>query len=92
MPAERCYAARQRDPRRTPCPCAAAGAQPVQHPHAHHGGLYERLHAPGRIDRPEQAAVQNVFDSPAPKAARMGRWSPRAPLPLPRSEMAGPWP
>jgi len=70
-------------------PAALAGcAQPVQHPHAHHGGMYERLNAPGRIDRPEQAAVQNVFESPAPTAARTGRWSPRAPLPLPRSEMA----
>lgn len=59
-----------------------------QHPHAAHGGMYERLNAPGRIDRPEQAAIQNVFDSPAPKAARPGRWMQRAPLPLPRSEMA----
>jgi N-acetylneuraminic acid mutarotase len=50
--------------------------------------MYERLNAPGRIDRPELAAVQNVFDSPAPRAARMGRWSTKAPLPLPRSEMA----
>ncbi|HEY8358430.1 MAG TPA: kelch repeat-containing protein [Ramlibacter sp.] len=72
-------------------PAALVGcAQPAmqQHPHAHHGGMYERLAAPGRIDRPELAAQQNVFDSPAPKAARMGRWSARAPLPLPRSEMA----
>lgn len=67
----------------------AACAQPAaQHPHAHHGGLYERLNAPGRIGRPEIAAQQNVFDSPAPKASRPGRWSARAPLPLPRSEMA----
>ena len=66
-----------------------ACAEPVQqHPHAAHGGMYERLNAPGRIDRPEQAKVQNVFDSPAPKAAQQGRWRTRAPLPLPRSEMA----
>jgi hypothetical protein len=66
-----------------------ACAQPARHePHAHHGPMYERLNAPGRIDRPEQAAQQNVFDSPVPKAARPGRWVARAPLPLPRSEMA----
>ena len=71
-------------------PAALVGcAQPAtQHPHARHGGLYERLNAPGRVDRPEQAVAQNVFDSPAPKAARPGRWVRKAPLPLPRSEMA----
>ena len=56
--------------------------------HAAHGGLYERLQQPGRIDKPELAAQQNVFDSMAPKAATPGRWIPRAALPLPRSEMA----
>lgn len=66
-----------------------ACAQPQrQAPHAHHGPMYERLNAPGRIDRLELAAQQNVFDSPVPKAARPGRWVARAPLPLPRSEMA----
>lgn len=50
--------------------------------------MYESLRAPGRIDKPAQAAQQNVFDSPAPKAANPGRWMARAPLPLPRSEMA----
>ncbi|MFE0752444.1 Kelch repeat-containing protein [Inquilinus sp. NPDC058860] len=35
---------------------------------------------------PEQEA-QRVFDSPAPEGPQ-GRWFPRAPLPLPRSEMA----
>lgn len=71
-------------------PAALAGcAQPQQqHPHAAHGGLYERLNAAGRIERPEEAAIQNVFDSPAPRAVRPGRWTARAPLPLPRSEMA----
>jgi N-acetylneuraminic acid mutarotase len=56
--------------------------------HAGHGGLYESLQAPGRIGLPESAATQHVFDSPAPKAANTGRWMQRAPLPLPRSEMA----
>jgi N-acetylneuraminic acid mutarotase len=32
--------------------------------------------------------MQHVFDSPAPRAANPGRWIARAPLPLPRSEMA----
>lgn len=67
----------------------AACAQPDLAPsHAHHAPLYERLNAPGRIARPEQAATQNVFDSPAPRAAGPGRWRTRASLPLPRSEMA----
>ncbi|KFC67467.1 kelch-like protein [Bosea sp. LC85] len=56
--------------------------------HEHHGGAYERLNQPGRIDRPELAKTQNVFDSPAPKAANPGRWQTKAPLPMPRSEMA----
>ena len=37
---------------------------------------------------PKSAAQQHVYDSPAPKAANAGRWIDRAPLPLPRSEMA----
>lgn len=71
-------------------PAALVGcAQPQQeHPHAAHQAMYERLNAPGRIVRPEQAAQQAVVDSPAPKAAQPGRWMVRAPLPLPRSEMA----
>ena len=56
--------------------------------HEHHGGLYERLQTPGRIGLPDIAATQHVFDSPAPKATQPGRWVQRAPLPLPRSEMA----
>jgi len=56
--------------------------------HEHHGGLYEGLRQPGRIGLPEAASQQRVYDSPAPKAANPGRWMERAPLPLPRSEMA----
>ena len=70
---------------------AFVGAAPslAQQPgHAHHGGQYERLNQPGRIDKPELAASQNVFDSPVPKAATPGRWIARADMPLPRSEMA----
>jgi N-acetylneuraminic acid mutarotase len=64
-----------------------AGAQaPMDH--AHHGGGYERLTQPGLVPRPAQADQQAVFDSPAPRAAQPGRWSVRAALPLPRSEMA----
>jgi hypothetical protein len=66
-------------------PLASALAQSG---HDHHHGLYERLQQPGRIDKPEVAAVQNVFDSPAPKATNPGRWMAKAPLPLPRSEVA----
>ena len=60
----------------------------VQSGHAEHGGLYERLQQPGRIDKPEIAAQQNVFDSMAPQAANPGRWTTAPVLPLPRSEMA----
>jgi len=70
---------------------AAALASPAlaqQQGHEHHGPQYERLSQPGRIEKPPLAATQNVFDSPAPKAATPGRWSAKAPLPLPRSEMA----
>ncbi len=70
---------------------AALAASPglAQQPgHEHHGGAYERLAEPGRIPKPPLAAAQNVFDSPAPKAANPGRWSEKAPLPMPRSEMA----
>ena len=71
---------------------AGAGALALARPalgqsgHGHHGDLYERLAAPGRVGLPDVAATQHVFDSPAPKAATPGRWAPRAPLP--RSEMA----
>lgn len=70
---------------------AAALAGPAlaqQKGHEQHGGAYERLTQPGRIPKPELAATQNVFDSPVPKAPDPGRWSEKAPLPLPRSEMA----
>lgn len=56
--------------------------------YGHDGGLYESLRQPGRIDRPALAATQNVFDSPAPRASNPGRWMPKAPLLVPRSEMA----
>lgn len=55
---------------------------------ASQNGLFESLKSPGRIGLPESAATQQVFDSPAPKAADPGRWLLRAPLPSPRSEMA----
>jgi hypothetical protein len=73
---------------------AAAGApgalaqSGTQSGHEQHGGLYESLQKPGRIGLPEAAATQHVTDSPAPKAANPGRWIVKAPLPLPRSEMA----
>ena len=66
-------------------PLASAFAQSD---HGHHGGLYESLRQPGRIDKPEVTAAQHVFDSPTPKAANAGRWMAKAALPLPRSEMA----
>jgi N-acetylneuraminic acid mutarotase len=69
-------------------PVAGPGLAQAQSSHAHHGGGYERLTQPGLVPRPPQADQQSVFDSPAPKAKNPGRWVHRAPLPLPRSEMA----
>lgn len=67
---------------------AALAASPALAQHAGHDPLYERLNQPGRIDVPEIAAQQRVTDSPAPRAENPGGWAPKAPLPLPRSEMA----
>jgi N-acetylneuraminic acid mutarotase len=63
-------------------------AGPVAAQHAHHGPMYERLNQPGRIDVPPLAQEQRQFDSIAPKAENQGKWIERAPLPLPRTEMA----
>jgi N-acetylneuraminic acid mutarotase len=46
------------------------------------------LNQPGRIDLPPAALQQRVIESLAPKASNPGKWVDRAPLPLPRSEMA----
>jgi N-acetylneuraminic acid mutarotase len=67
---------------------ALALASPALAQHAGHGPLYSGLKDPLLKDIPEHALNQRVFDSPAPKAANQGRWIARAPLPLPRSEMA----
>jgi N-acetylneuraminic acid mutarotase len=61
----------------------------AQHdPHAHHSGQFERLNQPGRIGIPDLHHAHAVTESPAPKAAQAGRWAARAPLPIPRTEMA----
>ncbi|MBX3637487.1 MAG: galactose oxidase, partial [Rubrivivax sp.] len=57
-------------------------------PHDHHSGQFERLAEPGRMGLPAIHAQQAVTESPAPRAAQPGRWQPRAPLPIPRTEMA----
>ena len=44
--------------------------------HQHHSGQFERLNQPGRIDLPDTHAQQAVTDSPAPRAAQPGRWTP----------------
>ncbi len=56
--------------------------------HQHHTGQFERLNASGRIDLPDLHHQQAVRDSPAPPATSPGHWVARAPLPLPRTEMA----
>ncbi len=68
---------------------ALVTASPALAQHSAHDPLYSSLKDPKLSEFPrEKAAIQHVFDSPAPKAANPGRWSARAPLPLPRSEMA----
>lgn len=56
--------------------------------HGHHEGQFERLSQPGRMGLPEIHARQADVLSPAPPAAQPGRWTVRAPLPIPRTEMA----
>lgn len=67
---------------------AASGTGRAQQHHGHHGGQFERLNQPGRIDLPATHLQQATTDSPAPRAAQQGVWRPRAPLPVPRTEMA----
>jgi hypothetical protein len=66
----------------------AALATPALAQHQHHRGQFERLNQPGRTDLPDLAQQHAVTDSPAPRAAVQGRWQARAPLPIPRTEMA----
>jgi hypothetical protein len=67
---------------------AAVVAAPVLAQHTGHGPMYERLDKPGRVEAPELIREQHVITSPAPAADNPGKWMARAPLPLPRSEMA----
>jgi N-acetylneuraminic acid mutarotase len=66
----------------------AAGAALAQNPHAHHQGQFERLNQPGRVGVPDLHFQHAVTESPAPKAAKQGKWRVLAPLPIPRTEMA----
>ena len=57
--------------------------------HAGHDPVYSNLTDPNVKTAPlDTMKLQQVFDSPAPKAAQQGRWVSKAALPLPRSEMA----
>jgi N-acetylneuraminic acid mutarotase len=57
--------------------------------HAGHDPVYSHLTDPKLRGAPlDTMKVQQVFDSPAPQAQAQGRWLQKAPLPLPRSEMA----
>jgi len=68
---------------------ASALATPALAQHAGHDPLYSGLRDPKlTAPPPEVVRAQHVFDSPAPPARNPGRWIARAPLPLPRSEMA----
>ena len=67
----------------------SAFAAPALAQHAGHDPVYSHLTDPNIKTAPADVMkAQHVFDSPAPKAANQGRWVTRAPLPLPRSEMA----
>jgi N-acetylneuraminic acid mutarotase len=64
-----------------------AGTAAAQH--AHHGAPYSSLRDKNLTAPPaDLMKLQHQFDTPAPRAANQGRWVARAPLPLPRSEMA----
>ncbi|MGL4634862.1 MAG: Kelch repeat-containing protein [Beijerinckiaceae bacterium] len=66
---------------------SAALAQGHNHmPHQHN--QFERLNQPGRMNPPDLHYQHAVTESHAPKAAVQGKWLPRAPLPIPRTEMA----
>ncbi|WP_198378390.1 Kelch repeat-containing protein [Neoroseomonas rubea] len=70
---------------------AGVGAARAQH-HGHHGGnipadQMSALRGPNPQALTPQQLAQRVIDSPAPPGPP-GRWVARAPLPLPRSEMA----
>lgn len=68
---------------------ASASAAPALAQHAGHDPVYSNLTDPKMTTAPvDTMRAQQVFDSPAPKAANQGKWVTRAPLPLPRSEMA----
>lgn len=55
-------------------------ASPALAQHAAHDPLYSGLRDPKLTDIPhEMAAMQRVFDSPAPKAPNQGLWISRAP-------------
>lgn len=67
----------------------AAAGLPAFAQHAGHDPVYSHLSDPNVKTAPtDTMKAQHVFDSPAPKAANQGSWVARAPLPLPRSEMA----
>lgn len=68
---------------------AAACAGPALAQHVGHDPVYSYLNDAKNTSAPlETMRAQHVFDSPAPPAPFQGRWVARAPLPLPRSEMA----
>jgi hypothetical protein len=61
----------------------------AQHNHMpHQHNQFEALNKAGRMDPPDLHYQHAVKDSPAPKAAVQGKWVPRSPLPIPRTEMA----
>ena len=66
-----------------------AGLTAASAQHAGHDPMYSHLRDTGVTGPPADVLdAQRVFDTPAPRAANQGRWITRAPLPLPRSEMA----
>jgi N-acetylneuraminic acid mutarotase len=68
---------------------ASVSAAPAFAQHAGHDPVYSNLTDPKMTTAPtDTMQAQQVFDSPAPKAANQGQWIARASLPLPRSEMA----
>lgn len=68
---------------------SVSAAAPAFAQHVGHDPVYSHLTDPNMKSAPaDTMKLQHVFDSPAAKATNQGRWVDRAPLPLPRSEMA----
>ena len=66
----------------------AVMAGPALAQHSQHDPLFMQLRSGQAVPMPPEAEGQRFLYSSAPQSPAQGRWITRAPLPLPRSEMA----